>query len=122
MANAVRGQTALTIGARTFTLAFTANALCELEDATGQSVPAFLAGLEDPANPPGFKTIRLLLWAGLLDQHGLSLQDAGKLIDEVGLDVIGERLGAAIEQSMPGPDPAAAGGKPGKKPKASRSR
>jgi len=106
MANAARGTMALAIGAVDYTLAFTTNALCELEEAAGMPAPQFLASLEDPKNPPGIKPIRLLLWAGLLDHHNLTLKEAGGLIDEVGLDVLAEKLGAAVSQSMPEPEPA----------------
>lgn len=120
MANAARGHTGLTIDGVDYTLAFTANAMCELEEKTGQSVPLFLAGLEDPKNPPGFKEIRLLLWAGLLDQHGLDLKAAGDLIDAIGLDAMGEKMAEAMARSLPSPDPASAGGDTGKKKRARR--
>jgi hypothetical protein len=123
MGNAAKGQTSLNVDGVDFTLAFTANAMCELEEATGQSVPKFLAGLEDPKNPPGFTEIRLLLWAGLLDQHGMTLKEAGQLIDAVGLDAMGDKMATAMARSLPDPDaaPAGAGGAPGKKKRARRT-
>lgn len=58
-----------------YTMRYTVNSLCALEDRAGRPIPDLMA-LQ-------FSATRLLLWAGLTEeQPEMSLRDVGALIDE----------------------------------------
>lgn len=115
MANAQRGEVSLRAGGGTYRLAYTTNAMCELEDATGEPLGRIVDRLNDPANPPGVKTLRLLLWAALIEhQDGLTVKDAGGICDAIGMAEVGDLIGQALGAAFPDSTGAA------EKPKASK--
>lgn len=115
MANPHRGEVTLEAGGATYRLAYTTNAMCELEDATGEPLARIVDRLNDPANPPGVKTLRLLLWAALIEhQDGMTVKDAGGICDAIGMTEVGDVIGRALAAAFP--EPTASG-----KPKASKT-
>lgn len=89
-----------------FKMVFDANALCEVEEVTGLDMGGFLESLSDPKKLK-FSIIRAFVWASLLRNHeGLTLQDAGDIISDAGLDVVV----AAMQKAAGGAMPAAKGG------------
>lgn len=68
MSNIHKGQVAFKAGDESYTLSFSANALVELEEATGKSVQELSAEFGDPAQFR-MKNLRFAFWAGLLDHH-----------------------------------------------------
>jgi hypothetical protein len=105
MANAQKGEVALEAGGETYRLQFTTNAMCELEEATGQSINLIIADLSDIDNPPGIRTMRVLLWAALTEHHStLNLKDAGRICDEIGIAGVGEVIGKAFQAAFPDGD------------------
>jgi hypothetical protein len=107
-----RSKVNFDVEGKTYTLHYTTNAFVEFEDETGQSVLDVL-GREDIS----LKTIRALVWAGLVENHeGITPRDAGRIIDAAGgLEPIMDLINGAIAASLPqeGGDE-----EPGKKPKA----
>jgi len=100
MANPHRGQVALAAGDATYTLCFSANALCELEDATGQAVTQ----ITEKFNSGGasMKLVRALVWAGLQDHHpDIDLKGAGRIITDAGMAPTMEAVGRAFELAFP---------------------
>lgn len=100
MANAVRGQVSLEAGGTTYTLCLSTNALCELEDATGESV----AAITERMNGSGvhMKTVRVLVWAALQDHHpDIDLKGAGNVITAAGMKATMEAVGKAFELAFP---------------------
>lgn len=87
----------ITLNGREYTLHFTVNALCCLEEKTGL-ILAQLQGTQ-------LSCLRGLLWCGLLEQEkGLTLQDAGDLIDRHlrsggDLNGLSASLAAALEDA-----------------------
>lgn len=109
MANPHRGQSELRVGDETFTLSFSLNSICEVEDATGEDIQAVLSKVEKN----DFKAARLILWGALLDHHPeVSLKDAGALIPEGGFPALVEALTACVQRSFPQDDGAPAGNPP----------
>lgn len=105
MANPHKGEVTLQAGGETYRLRFTTNAMCELEDATGKTISEIVADLSDEKTPPGLRTMRVLLWAALIEhQEGTTVKDAGKICDEVGMASIGALIGKAIQQAFPDVD------------------
>jgi hypothetical protein len=102
MANTQRGHVTLEADGETYRLAFTTNAMCELEDAAGQPLGRIVESLNDPDNPPGMKTLRLLLWAALIEHHdGLTVKDAGGICDAIGMAKVGDVIGQALSAAFP---------------------
>lgn len=117
MANAHRGTVALQAGDRAYTLSFSVNALCELEDALDKPVAEIVATLQDPAKLR-LGTVRQFLWAGLLDHHkDVTVEQAGEIATDAGFSIAVEKIGAAIELAFPVADKGAKG-KKGNPPKA----
>ncbi|WP_439150831.1 GTA-gp10 family protein [Sulfitobacter sp.] len=109
MANAQKGEITLEAGGETYRLAYTTNAMCELEDATGEALGKIVDKLNDPSNPPGVKTLRLLLWAALIEhQEEMTVKQAGGICDEIGMARVGEVIGEALTAAFP----ESSGGKP----------
>ena len=88
-----------TSGDRQYTLRFTFNAMAQFEELTGQTVMALLMGeqayTEDGVENAeqvgasllkrlGMKTVRELVWAGLLhEKTGLTFSEAGEIMDNI---------------------------------------
>lgn len=82
MANPVRGEVAVSFGDRTLTLSFSVDAICQLEDRTGQVVRELGARILTE-EAMAFK--RTLLWAALRDHHPeVTHKAAGELMLEDG--------------------------------------
>ncbi|WP_234897216.1 gene transfer agent family protein [Sinorhizobium medicae] len=68
MANPHRGSVAFNVGDRAYTLSFSINAICELEELLGQPVPQIAATLNKPEEIR-MTTVRALIWAALVLPH-----------------------------------------------------
>lgn len=65
----------ITIGEKDYSLEYTFNSMCEMEEKTSKSITTFEA--------MSFSTVRAFLWAGLLElNHSISLAQAGKLVEK----------------------------------------
>lgn len=88
MPNPLRGEAAL----GDYTLVFDFNAMCLLEDATGQKTPQLLAQMQMEI---GFRELRAFVWAGLQRKHeGLSIAEAGEIIGSFGVKGVEVALSA----------------------------
>jgi hypothetical protein len=79
----MRGEVTLHLD-KVRTLKYDLNASAEFEDATGQSITEAFQSFDDGTGKPklSIKTIRALLWAGLLhEDENLTLRKAGELFD-----------------------------------------
>jgi len=116
MANRYRGETPITIDGRSYTLAYSINAICEME--TMAKRPLSLIGQEAAL---GYVTaMRWMVWGGLRRHHQLSLEEAGDLLDslvgEVGATAAGDALQAALQAAFPTRDADASADAPGNPP------
>jgi hypothetical protein len=65
----------LTIDGKDYTVSYSFNSMCEMEEKTSKSITTF--------ESMSFSTVRAFLWAGLLDlNHGTSIVQAGKLVEK----------------------------------------
>ena len=81
-------------------LRYTTNALVMLEESLGKPIGEIMNNFANGLY--GFKDIRNLLWAGLLDEDSsLTPEDAGNLIDEAEdfADVV-SKIGEALQESF----------------------
>lgn len=84
-----------------FKLVFDANALCEIEEATGLDLGGFLEKLSDPKHM-SFRMIRAFVWGGLTKHHpDLDLADAGDIISDAGLEPLIVAMQKAVGSAMP---------------------
>jgi len=109
MSNKYRGEVALSIDGATYTLCFTVNALCSLEDVLDKSITEIIGGLSD-INKLRLKTMRALLWAGLNVKHPeINIEAAGELIAKgSAVDVmtkVFEAIRLAFPQEAKGAEP-----------------
>lgn len=103
MANRFRGEVSFKSGEETYTLRYDANTLCEVEDAFDMGVNKIATLLQDQEKLR-LSHIRLVFHLGLKENHpNLSLEDAGRLISEVGMGEAAELFARAFSASFPDP-------------------
>ena len=101
MANASRGSVALQAGDTAYTLSFSINALCELEDVFGMP-PAQVGKLFDDETKTSMKDVRKLIMVGLHDHHPeLDEKQAGTIGTQAGMNVTMEAIGKAFALAFP---------------------
>jgi hypothetical protein len=82
MANPARGEITFEAQGKTWTLVYTVNAICDLEEQTGQSI-AELGAMLSGAKP--MTGMRALFWGGLRKHHPeVTLEGAGDLVQDIG--------------------------------------
>jgi hypothetical protein len=105
MANGEKGEVEVRSGDDVWTIQFTVNALCELEEATGAPFQKLMARFSDEKGV-SLKDLRLLLWAGLQEHHsGVDLKAAGAIMQEVNYNAVGEAIGRALARTFPDVEP-----------------
>jgi len=101
MANPHRGEVAVETNGASYTLRFSTNAICELEDHMGEPINVIAARLGN-AEQVGLKMARALFWAALRDNHReVTLPQAGELIDALGAGAAMEKVGEAFRAAFP---------------------
>ena len=101
MANPNRGEVALHVGDLEYTLSFSINAVCELEDAMDMPVAKIADSLNDTANVR-MSMIRTVIWAALRDHHeAVTVKEAGKIASDAGIPVVMEAIGKAFAAAFP---------------------
>jgi hypothetical protein len=113
LANKNRGEVSFEANEKSYTMRFSANALCELEDVLNMGVNDVAEQMSKPKNLR-IKTVRGIFWAGLRDYHPeITIQQAGELIQDITLprclELIGKAFNLAFQDStkvrpqQPGP-------------------
>lgn len=101
MANQHRGQVDLKAGDKIYTLSFSINAMCELEDLLGEPISQIAKSLGDPQSVR-MSTVRALVWAALRDHHSdIDLKGAGDLVAEATVTSTMETIGRAFALAFP---------------------
>lgn len=104
MANAVKGEVPFDYGGRAYKLVFSANALCEMEDLTGEPAIASIASMSDPSTAK-IKTLRAAMWAALRDHHAdVSLKEAGNIVTGIGMAKASSLIGQVFSLAFPVPE------------------
>jgi hypothetical protein len=79
-----KGEVGFDADGERFTLSFSIDALCELEEAAGCSMTKIGETWADPSKPQ-LRLVKIAFWAALTENHpGLSMADAGKLMAAIG--------------------------------------
>lgn len=95
MANRQKGEVAFQLEGKAYTLRYSIDALCALEQSTGMKISeiGLLSG-----GAAGITELRALLWAGLRERHAeLDLKAAGELIR---LDKVAELTKSIVDAFM----------------------
>lgn len=96
MANPARSEVALKVGDNDYTLKFSTNSICELEDRLDKGLNEIVRNMERVA------TVRALLWAGLRHHHPeVTIAGAGEMIDSAGVGPITDAIGRALTAAFP---------------------
>jgi hypothetical protein len=99
MANSSRGSVALQAGDMAYTVSFSVNALCELEDAFGVTVQKIGAIFDKEAS---MKDVRKLARCALSDHHpAITDKEAGKVVTDAGLPVFMDAVQKAFQLAFP---------------------
>lgn len=102
MANPHKSEVAFKVGDTEYTLKFSTNAICELEERLDKGLNTIVSNMER------LTTVRAMLWAGLQSKHdSITLQKAGEIIDQCGMPAATEAIGRALNAAFPRPDEAA---------------
>lgn len=115
MGNPMRAEAQVSIAAGTFTLAYSLNALSAIK-AARPDVPLndLLAGLEG-RGADAVEDIALLIWAGLLKHHSLSIEEVGDLVEISDMPswtvAIGAAMGGGAPEAKPNQNPRKAAAK-----------
>jgi hypothetical protein len=96
-----RGRVSFTHEDQTYVLAFTVNALCELE--TELDLPASEIGKKLETSIP-VRLVRQMFWAGLLEHNPLSLKQTGALMSAIGTQAAFSLVVQAFVQAFPAED------------------
>lgn len=98
MANKHRGEVTFEALGEMRRLRFGTNALCEIEAAFGEGINETLARLQ--SENPSIRTMRTIMACGL----GVSESMAGDIVDDIGIDWVGELIGEAMTLAFPPQD------------------
>lgn len=83
-------------GGEKYTLCFSFNALCLLEEDTGKGIADLFV------DNMSMSSIRAMIWAGLQDEHeGLTKKQAGDVIDAAGIDAMKDHMANALKAAFP---------------------
>lgn len=97
----------LIVGERTYTVRFGANALIALQDELGESLDNLAKRIQGDSMAVSLRDLRVMLWSGLVTHHaGITLAQAGEIIDDAGMEAVAKALNDAIKSSAV-PEPSA---------------
>jgi hypothetical protein len=100
MANPHRGEASFEVEGKTYRLRFSWNAAAEFEEPAGRSF--YDAADTLAVGRLSVRTLRAMLWAGLQEHHpGLTLREAGVLIEKIGQIEAWTLVRKAIEYFFP---------------------
>lgn len=97
--NAQRGEVGFNADGKPYLLKFSTNAFCQLESITGASAVEVAGSMQGSLR---FTTVRALFYVALQRHHkGLSVDDAGDLMDAVGIARTATLVSQAFALALP---------------------
>lgn len=100
MANAERGEVDLTVDGKVYTLRMSINAVAEIENYLDKGINDLVAMVRNPADFR-ISVWRVLLWGALREFHRCSIEDAGELMGQAGVNEVVAKLGDAMAVAFP---------------------
>jgi hypothetical protein len=104
MVNPLRGELAFVQDGSTYTLVLDVNALCAAEALLNLKSHEIGASLKEGGH---LSALRGALWAGLKRHHDLSVDEAGVLLQRIGVGRAAELMEQALKLAFPDVDPKA---------------
>lgn len=102
MANPNKGEVSLVAGDTTYTLRFTTNAICALEELLGGRTITQIGNELNSTEGMQMATARAVVWAALLDRHpDVEVLDAGDIMTVAGIKTALEAAGRAFQLAFP---------------------
>jgi hypothetical protein len=101
MANKERGEVSFEAAGKTWTMKIGTGAMCEIEAETGKSIAEVgqALGSEKTAS---LTLMRAVFWGALQHRHeGTTVRECNDLIDEIGVQRVGELIGEAFQLAFP---------------------
>lgn len=101
MANRERGEVGFKVEGQEHILSYSANALCELEEALGEGIHDISLKMQDAAQ---FKLgmLRTIFWAGLIDNRpGVSMDDVKKMLAKLKISEVQSLIAEAFTLAFP---------------------
>lgn len=102
MSNSMRGAISFSVNGEERFIRFSTNAMCRYQDAAGETLMQAVGALQQ--TPDDMLRLRRLFAAGV---PGLSEEEAGDLMDDIGLMEATGLIGKAFDAAFPAPEPAA---------------
>lgn len=93
------GTVEFEVGGKTHTMRMSTNAQVRYQRAAGETLLAGLAEIQD--DPSDTERLRRLIWASMSHVDGLTEDDAGDLMDEMGIEHAIQRLTEAVTAAYP---------------------
>jgi hypothetical protein len=101
MGNIHRGDIEFTVDKKVYTLRYSINAMCDLEERLGQSVVEVGTLMSDPAKL-SMSVIRSIFWAGLRDHHeAITETEAGRIMSALGIVEASQMIAKAFASAFP---------------------
>jgi hypothetical protein len=102
VSNPLKGEVEFEADGKTYTLRYSADAICNLEEKAGRGFPVIAGELMDP-DTTSLRLVRMAIWAGLREHHpDITLQQAGELILAAGgMKTMMERFDQALRLAFP---------------------
>lgn len=104
--NSKRGAVIFEACGATHTLAFTMNNMVRYQDVAGETLLTACSEIE--RSPGDMRRLRRLFWAGM-GSEGMTLDQAGDLMDDLGFERCVELIAQAAEAAFPQAEAAASG-------------
>lgn len=98
MANREKGEVSFSADGKDWVLRFSTNAMCEVEDAFGKGIVQVANDLQSDEGV-SIKAMRTLFSIGVVGCEGVD--QAGHLMDEIGLSKAGDLIGEAFSAAFP---------------------
>jgi len=105
MANPHRGEVTFKVADAEYTLAFSTNAICEVETLLDKGLNQIVQSMDR------LTTIRALFWAGLREHHPMTLEEAGVIMHEAGAGAASKAVNQAMSLAFPQPSKKGSAGK-----------
>lgn len=98
-----RGTIEIEAEGELYRLRFTTNAMARYQDRAGETVTQAFRALDAGGQSEDLDAIRLrrLFWAALSSEHEVSEEEAGDVMDALGIQMAAQRLGEAIRAAFP---------------------
>lgn len=101
MANVHKGEVSLDAGGTIYTLKFSANSICELEDQLQKPIAKIAAELGD-GDTMRMSTARAVFWGALREHHpDVDIKGAGSIMTDAGVALALEKVGEAFRVTFP---------------------